>query len=64
MIEWWQFSEKGDTIQTKDGRRGVVFYVNRRIKYYQVICRDDNHELVPFEDVKVGGPATKFATGP
>jgi hypothetical protein len=41
-----------DTIQTKDGHRGVVFYVNRRVKHYQVICRDDYHELVPFEDVK------------
>jgi hypothetical protein len=30
---------EGDTIQTKDGHRGVVFYVNRRIKHYQVICR-------------------------
>jgi hypothetical protein len=43
---------KGDTIQTKDGRHGIVFYVNRRIKHYQVICRDDYHELVRFEDVK------------
>ena len=50
---------EGDTIQLKDGRRGVVFYINRRIKHYKVICRDDYHELVSFEDVKVGGPATK-----
>jgi hypothetical protein len=44
--------KKGDEIKLKDGRRGVVFYINRRIKHYQVICRDDYHELVPFEDVK------------
>jgi hypothetical protein len=43
---------EGDNIQLKDGRRGVVFYVNRRIKHYQVICRDDYHEMVRFEDVK------------
>jgi hypothetical protein len=33
---------KGNTIQTKDGHRGVVYYINRRIKYYHVICRDDS----------------------
>lgn len=33
-------------------------------KHYQVICRDDYYELVRFEDVKVGGSAMKFATGP
>jgi hypothetical protein len=48
---------KGDTIKLKDGRHGVVFYFNRRIKHYQVICRDDYHELVRFEEVKVGGPS-------
>ncbi|WP_028778589.1 hypothetical protein [Shimazuella kribbensis] len=36
----------------KDGRHGVVFYIYRRIKHYQVMCRDDYQELVPFEDVK------------
>ncbi|WP_156877692.1 hypothetical protein [Shimazuella kribbensis] len=40
---------EGDTIQLKDGRRGVVFYINRRIKHYQVMCRDDYHELVRFD---------------
>jgi hypothetical protein len=47
---------EGDTIQTKDGHRGIVYYVNRRIKHYQVICRDDYHELVRFEDVKEKTP--------
>jgi hypothetical protein len=38
-----------DTIHLKDGRRGVVFYINRRIKHYQVMCRDDYHEMVQFK---------------
>jgi hypothetical protein len=40
---------EGDTIQTKDGRRGIVYYVNRRIKYYQVVCSDHYQELIPFD---------------
>jgi hypothetical protein len=43
---------EGDTIQLKDGRRGVVFYINRRIKHYQVMCRDDYHEMIPWDQVK------------
>lgn len=43
---------EGDNIQLKGGRKGIVYYINRRIKHYQVMCRDDYHELVPFEDVE------------
>jgi hypothetical protein len=25
-----------DLIQLKDGRKGIVYYINRRIKHYQV----------------------------
>ncbi|WP_156877831.1 hypothetical protein [Shimazuella kribbensis] len=44
--------KKGDPIQLKDGRRGVVFYINRRIKRYQVMFNNDYGELVPFHYAK------------
>jgi uncharacterized protein YkvS len=43
---------EGDRIELKDGRKGIVHFINSKGKFYQVIFKDDYHELVPFVDVE------------
>lgn len=43
---------EGDQIELKDGRKGIVHFINRRAEFYQVIFKNDYHELVPFDQVK------------
>jgi uncharacterized protein YkvS len=43
---------EGDRIELKDGRKGIVHFINNKGKFYQVIFKDDYHELIPFDQVK------------